>query len=81
MKALLKTVVAIAVGAATLQVADAQQSPQPGDPLPGLTPAEFEAFRLGLDDFLEVETAEDGLTTVPVAPNGTACRPSGVLRQ
>jgi len=32
-----------------------------GDPLPGLLPAEFERFRLGLDDFLEVETAEDGL--------------------
>jgi CxxC motif-containing protein (DUF1111 family) len=32
-----------------------------GDPLPGLLPAEFERFRLGMDDFLEVETAEDGL--------------------
>ena len=27
---------------------------QPGDPLPGITAAEFEEFRLGLDDFLEV---------------------------
>ena len=32
-----------------------------GDPLPGLLPAEFERFRVGLDDFLEVETAEEGL--------------------
>jgi CxxC motif-containing protein (DUF1111 family) len=32
-----------------------------GDPLAGLLPAEFERFRLGLDDFLEVETSEDGL--------------------
>ena len=32
-----------------------------GDPLPGLLPAEFERFRLGLEDFLEVETAEEGL--------------------
>jgi CxxC motif-containing protein (DUF1111 family) len=32
-----------------------------GDPLPGLLPAEFERFRIGLDDFLEVETAEEGL--------------------
>jgi CxxC motif-containing protein (DUF1111 family) len=32
-----------------------------GDPLPGLLPAEFERFRLGLNDFLEVETAEEGL--------------------
>lgn len=32
-----------------------------GGPLPGLLPAEFERFRLGLDDFLEVETADEGL--------------------
>jgi CxxC motif-containing protein (DUF1111 family) len=32
-----------------------------GDPLPGLLPAEFERFRVGLEDFLEVETAEEGL--------------------
>lgn len=32
-----------------------------GDPLPALLPAEFELFRVGLDDFLEVETAEEGL--------------------
>ena len=71
MRSILRTVVAIAVGAATLQIApDAQQSLQPGDPLPGLTPAEFEAFRLGLDDFLEVETAEEGLGP---AYNGTSC--------
>ena len=42
----------------------------PGDPLPGVTPAEFEEFRLGLDDFLEVETAEEGLGP---AFNGTSC--------
>ena len=30
----------------------------PGDPLPGVTPVEFEEFRLGLDDFLEVETSD-----------------------
>ena len=71
MTSILKTVIAIVVGAAVLQVApDAQQSPQPGGPLPGLTPAEFEAFRLGLDDFLEVETAEEGLGP---AYNGTSC--------
>src|SRR4029079_2967511 len=37
------------------------RSPAPGDSLPGVTPIEFEEFRLGLDDFLEVETPEDGL--------------------
>ena len=42
----------------------------PGDPLPGVTPVEFEEFRLGLDDFLEVETSEEGLGP---AFNGTSC--------
>jgi CxxC motif-containing protein (DUF1111 family) len=42
----------------------------PGDPLPGITPAEFELFRLGLDDFLEVEEAEEGLGP---AFNGRSC--------
>jgi CxxC motif-containing protein (DUF1111 family) len=42
----------------------------PGDPLPGITPREFTEFRLGLDDFLEVETAEEGLGP---AFNGTSC--------
>ncbi len=42
----------------------------PGEPLPGLTPRQFTEFRLGLDDFLEVETAEDGLGP---AFNGTSC--------
>ena len=46
------------------------RAPQPGDPLPGVTPVEFEEFRLGLDDFLEVETAEEGLGP---AYNGTSC--------
>src|SRR5262249_12509815 len=42
----------------------------PGEPLPGVTPREFSEFRLGLDDFTEVETAEDGLGP---AFNGTSC--------
>ncbi len=41
-----------------------------GQPLPGITPHEFELFRLGLEDFLEVETAEEGLGP---AYNGTSC--------
>jgi CxxC motif-containing protein (DUF1111 family) len=44
--------------------------PRFGDPLQGLLPAEFEHFRVGLDDFVEVETAEDGLGP---AFNGTSC--------
>lgn len=46
------------------------QTGLPGRPLAGLTPAEFEEFRLGLDDFLEVESAEEGLGP---AFNGTSC--------
>jgi CxxC motif-containing protein (DUF1111 family) len=42
----------------------------PGDPLRGITASEFELFRLGLEDFTEVETAEDGLGP---AFNGTSC--------
>ncbi|MEO8658254.1 MAG: di-heme oxidoredictase family protein [Bryobacteraceae bacterium] len=42
----------------------------PGSPLAGITSAELETFRLGLDDFTEVETAEDGLGP---AFNGNSC--------
>jgi CxxC motif-containing protein (DUF1111 family) len=44
--------------------------PRPGDPLPGLTAREFSEFRLGLADFLEVETAAEGLGP---AFNATSC--------
>ena len=43
---------------------------RPGDPLPGLSPREFAEFRAGLQDFLEVETTEEGLGP---AFNGTSC--------
>ncbi len=43
------------------RVAALPGEPQFGDPLPGLNPAEFELFQIGLEDFLEVEDAEDGL--------------------
>ncbi len=39
----------------------AQSPVAPGDPLPGLTPREFGEFRLGLDDFREIEEASEGL--------------------
>ena len=42
----------------------------PGDPLPGISATDFSEFRLGLEDFTEVETAEDGLGP---AYNGTSC--------
>jgi CxxC motif-containing protein (DUF1111 family) len=49
---------------------DPSRPVRPGDPLPGITPREFMEFRLGLDDFLEVETAGEGLGP---AFNGTSC--------
>ena len=33
----------------------------PGNPLAGITAEEFERFRLGLEDFVEVEDADEGL--------------------
>ena len=44
--------------------------PRPGDPLPGLTPAQLAAFRAGAEDFSEIETVEDGLGP---AFNGVGC--------
>ena len=67
----------VLVGAAVVWVAlfavhatgQTQTSPS-GGPLTGITPTEFSEFRLGLDDFTEVETAEEGLGP---AYNGTSC--------
>jgi CxxC motif-containing protein (DUF1111 family) len=62
------------VTAATLVVLGAvlvaQSGGFPGEPLAGITPVEFEEFRLGQDDFLEVETSDEGLGP---AYNGTSC--------
>lgn len=67
-------IVGVAIGLATVagavNILRGQGVPQPGDPLPGLSAREFAEFRLGLDDFMEVETAEDGLGP---AFNGTSC--------
>ena len=62
-------------GAAGLLVAamirvSAQSPIVAGDPLPGMTPREFQEFRLGLEDFREVEEAGDGLGPLF---NGTGC--------
>ncbi len=43
---------------------------QPGNPLPGISNEEFELFRIGLDDFMEVEDAGEGLGP---AFNGLGC--------
>src|SRR5687768_18572718 len=60
----------VALAALAAAVSTAQTRTALGTPLPGLTPVEFEEFRLGFDDFLEVETAEEGLGP---AFNGTSC--------
>jgi CxxC motif-containing protein (DUF1111 family) len=69
MKTYLALGAASCVLAATVLVAQTQ-SVTPGSPLPGITAVEFEEFRLGLDDFLEVEATEEGLGP---AFNGTSC--------
>jgi CxxC motif-containing protein (DUF1111 family) len=48
----------------------AQSQTVTGDPLPGITPTEFLEFRRGLEDFREVEEAEEGLGPLF---NGTGC--------
>jgi CxxC motif-containing protein (DUF1111 family) len=66
-----RAVLAVLCVALTASMLHAQRrSLRPGDPLPGITAAEFDLFRLGLDDFLEVESAEEGLGP---AFNGTSC--------
>ncbi len=53
-----------------IEVAGQTTRPLPGDPLPGITSGEFEEFRLGVEDFTEVETVEEGLGP---AFNGSSC--------
>jgi CxxC motif-containing protein (DUF1111 family) len=60
----------VTVFAARFAPLGAQQGPRLGEPLAGITPRQLEEFRMGLDDFLEVETSEEGLGP---AFNGTSC--------
>jgi CxxC motif-containing protein (DUF1111 family) len=48
----------------------AQQERLPGSPLSGITSRDLELFRMGRTDFLEVETASEGLGPLF---NGTSC--------
>jgi CxxC motif-containing protein (DUF1111 family) len=70
MKRLAILVSAVWCAAVVLQVQGQTQSGVVGGPLAGITPVEFSEFRAGLDDFTEVETAEEGLGP---AFNGTSC--------
>jgi CxxC motif-containing protein (DUF1111 family) len=62
--------IALAIWLGAIMIRGQERAPVPGDPLPGITPVEFSEFRLGLEDFVEVETSEDGLGP---AYNGTSC--------
>src|SRR5262245_54447675 len=65
--------VSVAIGARREGVAAslmAQAPASPGDPLPGVTPREFEEFRIGLEDFREIEESSEGLGPLF---NGTGC--------
>jgi CxxC motif-containing protein (DUF1111 family) len=67
----IRYLLAIALVAFSAALAVAQiRAAVPGGPLPGITPVEFEEFRIGLDDFLEVEASDEGLGP---AFNGTSC--------
>ena len=70
MKRLAILVSAVWCAAVVLQVRGQTQSGVVGSPLGGITPVEFSEFRAGLDDFTEVETAEEGLGP---AFNGASC--------
>jgi CxxC motif-containing protein (DUF1111 family) len=63
----MKRLLLIAILTAT---AFSQSATPPGSPLPGITAQELELFRLGRADFVEVETADDGLGP---AFNGNSC--------
>lgn len=70
----MRTNLALALAATTLAATmlgvSAQAPAAPGDVLPGATPREFEEFRLGLEDFREIEEASEGLGPLF---NGTGC--------
>jgi CxxC motif-containing protein (DUF1111 family) len=59
-----------AVAALGVVVRGQERTLRPGDPLTGISASQFTEFRLGLSDFLEVETVEDGLGP---AFNATSC--------
>ena len=69
-KRLIAAVLGLYLAVVWVDVSGQTVRPLPGDPLPGIASGDFEEFRLGLDDFTEVETVEDGLGP---AFNGSSC--------
>ena len=70
MKALILAALVLTAAFTWRMTVAAQPGPRLGEPLAGITSRQLEEFRLGLDDFLEVETSEEGLGP---AFNGTSC--------
>ena len=70
----MKAILALTAAATLLVITTLRVSGQvpivTGDPLPGITPTEFSEFRRGLEDFREIEEAEEGLGPLF---NGTGC--------
>jgi len=58
---------------ATMLGVSAQSPAGAGDPLPGITPSEFEAFRIVIDDFVEIEQPGEGLGPLFNAAGCAAC--------
>lgn len=69
-KRMMASAIGVYIGVLCVHLAGQTIRPLPGDPLAGITSGEFEEFRLGLDDFMEVETVEEGLGP---AFNGASC--------
>ena len=69
-KRLMALAIVVYVAVLCVHVAGQTVRPLPGDPLPGISSGDFEEFRLGLEDFTDVETPEDGLGP---AFNGASC--------
>jgi CxxC motif-containing protein (DUF1111 family) len=65
-----RSLFAVAIAGFAVATMTAQTRSALGTPLAGITAVEFQEFRLGLDDFLEVEASEEGLGP---AFNGTSC--------
>lgn len=72
-RSLVARALVVAVLAAAGSAPGQERPAQFGDVLSGVLPAEFERFRIGLDDFLEVETAEEGLGPSFNATSCAAC--------
>lgn len=70
MKPLVSLALAATIWMAAFFGVSAQSPTLPGSALPGVTPTEFAAFTLGLEDFREIEEPGDGLGPLF---NGTGC--------